>query len=111
MDILGYKHFTVVGDTLNQNKYAYTIKNKLLENNYNVSTVNKHESLNDVKNIEIIVLCINPIDGLRLIKELKSDYILIVIQPGAESSELLNYLIKNNMLYIEGCLLKVLENN
>jgi hypothetical protein len=38
-------------------------------------------------------------------KECTKEFKSIVIQPGAESEELLNYLQENNLPYIEGCVL------
>ncbi len=41
--IMKYKTFLVLGDTTNEEKYAYKIKKELLENNYNVITLNKNK--------------------------------------------------------------------
>ena len=55
--------------------------------------------------IDIIDLCINPVKGLELIKKCRKSFKCIVIQPGAESEELLSYLNEKNLPYIQGCLL------
>jgi len=96
-----------VGDTLNPEKYAYKIKQGLLEHGYTVHAVGKElASFNDIPGeIDIIDLCINPVKGLALIKECKKSFKCIVIQPGAESEELLSYLNEKNLPYIEGCVL------
>lgn len=101
------KSFAVVGDTLNEKKYACIIKNKLLDNNYKVFSVGKElKSLNDINDdIDIIVLCINSKEGLRLMKECKKSFKNIVIQPGAESEELIDYLKEKDYPFINGCIL------
>ena len=106
-DIMQYKVFAVVGNTIQEEKYAYKIKNELIKKGYIAYGVGKEfESLNDVNDeIDIIDLCINPVKGLQLIKECNKSFRCIVIQPGAESDELLEYLKQNKIEFIEGCLL------
>jgi predicted CoA-binding protein len=106
-EVMEQNNFVVVGDTLKQEKYAWKIKAGLLKAGYCVYGVGKElQSINDVEGtIDIIDLCINPVRGLELIKELEKPFQCIVIQPGAESEELLEYLQNRNMPYIEGCLL------
>lgn len=101
------KNFVVVGDTLNEKKYACKIKKELLAGGYKVASVGKElESINDVGfEIDVLDLCINPRAGIKLLKENKKKFKNIVIQPGAESREILEYLNKNNIPYIESCLL------
>lgn len=86
--IMQMNTFAVVGDTLNPEKYAYKIKEGLLEQGYTVHSVGKElQSLNEIPgDLDIIDRC-------------------IVIQPGAESPEILSYLQERNLPYIEGCLL------
>ena len=106
-EIMQQQVFAVAGDTLNPEKYAYKIKQGLLEHGYTVHSVGKElASFNDIPgDIDIIDLCINPVKGLALIKECKKSFKCIVIQPGAESEELLSYLKEKNLPYIEGCVL------
>ena len=106
-EIMQQQVFAVAGDTLNPEKYAYKIKQGLLEHGYTVYAVGKElASFNDIPgDIDIIDLCINPVKGLSLIKECKKSFKCIVIQPGAESEELLSYLKEKNLPYIEGCVL------
>ena len=106
-DVMQQKVFAVVGDTLTEGKYAFKIKNRLIENGYTVYGVGKElASLNEVgENIDIIDLCINPIKGLELIKECGKPFKCIVIQPGAESAKLCAYLREKKLPYIENCLL------
>lgn len=106
-DIMQEKVFAVVGDTLNEEKYAYKIKNELTEHGYKVYSVGKElPSINDVPDaIDVIDLCIHPSKGLKLLKECNKDYKYILIQPGAESQEILEYLDKTHTPYLEGCAL------
>ncbi len=104
--VMSYKNFCVVGDTLNEEKYAYKIKQALLENGYEVSCVGKElNSLNDVNKLEVIDLCIHPAKGIKLLEECNQEYKVVLIQPGAESEEIINFLKKNNKEYIEACAL------
>ena len=106
-EIMEQKVFAVVGNTLDGEKYAYKIKKAMLERGYTVYAVGKElASINDVpEEIDIIDLCIHPVKGLALMKECKKNFKCIVIQPGAESPELLQYLDEQNLPYIQGCLL------
>lgn len=106
-EIMEQNIFAVVGDTLNEEKYAYKIKHGLLEHGYTVHAVGKElKSFNEIPDeIDIIDLCINPVKGLALMKECKKDFKCIVIQPGAESNELLAYLKEHDLPYIQGCVL------
>ena len=99
--------FAVVGDTIKEEKYAFKIKNELIDHGYTAYGVGKElKSLNEIdEDIDIVDLCINPIKGLELIMECKKKYKWVVIQPGAESDELIKYMKENNIQYIEGCLL------
>ncbi len=105
--VMQEKTFVVVGDTINTSKYAYMIKQALLESDYTVFCVGKElESINDIEQeIDIIDLCIHPAKGIQILKELKKPFKYIVIQPGAESPEIIEYLKANNMNYMESCLL------
>ena len=106
-EIMQQKNFVVLGDTLNPEKYAYKIKKGLEEKGYNVSGVGKDlASINDVEgDIDIIDLCIHPVKGLKLLKECKKDFKMIVIQPGASDVELVTYLRENKIPFLDGCLL------
>ena len=106
-EVMDQKNFVIVGDTLNEDKYAHKIKRKMLKNGYEVNAVGKElDSINEVNgDIDVIDLCINPAKGLQLMKECKKDFKTVVIQPGAESPELTDYFKANNIPYMEGCLL------
>ena len=106
-EVMKQRTFAIVGDTLNEEKYAWKIKHKMLANSYTVHSVGKElESLNDVPGeLDIIDLCIHPAKGLKLMKECVKPFKSIVIQPGAESEELMTYLDEMHYPYIQGCLL------
>ena len=105
--VMEQKSFVIVGDTLNEEKFACKIKNAMLEHGYEVQCVGKElNSLNDVSGkVDIIDLCINPIKGLQLMKECKIPFTAVVIQPGAENDDLLQYMQDNSIDYIQDCLL------
>lgn len=111
--VSNFKNWVVVGDVNNNKKYAYRILEKFKEKNYNVAGVNPkggnevHLRLKDVPfKIECIDLCINPKVGLEIIKEAKELGIKnILIQPGAESDEIISYCKENDLEAIENCAL------
>ena len=106
-NIMKLKNFVVVGNTINEEKYAYKIKEGLLKAGYNVECVGKElASINDVlMDIEVLDLCINPALGIKLLKENNKKIKIVVIQPGAESEEIIDFLYEKNIEFIEGCLL------
>lgn len=106
-EIMGYKNFVVVGNTIVDGKYAKKIKENLLYYGYNVFPVYKEiKDINDIESdIEIIDLCINPTLGIEILKGCKKDYKGVLIQPGAESDEIKEYLDSINKPYLEGCAL------
>ena len=113
-EFLSYKNWTVVGDVLNPSKYAYKILDSLKKAGFNVMGVNPsaddkviYNCLSDIPyNVEVLDLCINPHKGIKILKEahvLKIDKVLI--QPGAESPEIIEFCKVNGILAIEGCAL------
>ena len=106
-EIMEQKRFAILGNTLNPEKYACKIKNAMLDAGYTVYAVGKElTSLNDIEEeIDIIDLCIHPAKGLKLLQENKKPFKCIVIQPGADSPELLQWLDENKIPYLHGCLL------
>lgn len=111
---LDYKNWVVVGDVLNPSKYAYKILNSLKKDGFNAVGVNPsienegvYINLSDIPyKVEVLDLCINPYKGIKIIHEaheLKIDKVLI--QPGAESPEIINFCKSNGIQAIEGCAL------
>ena len=74
--IMQMNTFAVVGDTLNPEKYAYKIKEGLLEQGYTVHSVGKElQSLNEIPgDLDIIDLCINPAKGIQLLRECRKPF-------------------------------------
>lgn len=117
-EMMELKNWIVIGDVVTEGKYANKILNRFKEKGYRVSGVthktgeNVYDCIGKVPfNIEAIDLCVNPkygIDYLKEAKELGIKYVLI--QPGAESEEILNYCKENNILAIENCALVQLAN-
>ena len=113
-EFLEYKNWVVVGDVSNSSKYAYKILNSLKNEGFNVVGVNSsdlnigvYKSLKEVPyKIEVLDLCINPYKGIKILQEVKALKIdKILIQPGAESVEILNFCEENGIQAIEGCAL------
>ncbi len=110
-EVMEQEVFAVVGNTVSEEKYAYKIKKELAEGGYRVYGVGKElKSLNDIDaDIDIIDLCINAALGINYIKECRKSFKCIVIQPGAEGPELIEYLKSSNLTFIENCLLVGIE--
>jgi predicted CoA-binding protein len=113
-DFMKYKNWAVIGDVTNPEKYAYKIISKLKEKGFNTYGIHpKIEAYNVFKTlkaahaaIDVVDLCINPVKGLEYLKEVKELGIkYVLIQPGAESEDILNYCKENDITAIEGCAL------
>lgn len=113
-DLMSYKDWVVVGDVLNSSKYAHKILQSLKSAGYNVTGVNPraksdevYKSLKEVPyTIQVIDLCINPAVGLQILQDAKELAIqFVLIQPGAESNEILEFCANNGITAIEGCAL------
>lgn len=118
-DLMKLKNWVVVGDVLNSSKYAFRILNALKQHGYNVEGVNPrskdesvYKNLKEVPyKIDVIDLCINPIEGIRIMREAKELNISkVLIQPGAGSTEILNFCKESGIIAIEGCALVELSN-
>ncbi len=105
--VMEQRSFVIIGDTLNEEKYAYKIKHAMLEKGYKVQCVGKElSSINDTAGeIDIIDLCVRADKGLALLKECSKGFKCVVIQPGASNEELVQYLREKQIPYIDGCLL------
>ena len=106
-EIMQYNNFTVLGNTENPEKYAYKIKEELIQKGYTVACVDKQfKSINDVPfDIDVLDICMNPAKACKLIEETTKKIKATIIQPGAESEELKNLLSNKQIPYIEGCAL------
>ena len=112
--MLDYKNWAVVGDVLNPTKYAYTIKNRLKDTGYKVFEVNPRDksgaifsTLTEVKDkIDVIDLCINPHQGIEIVKEAFELGIMKVLkQPGAASEEIILFCKEKGIEYVQSCAL------
>lgn len=113
-EFLNYKNWVVVGDVVNNKKYAYRILTELQKANFNVKGVKAgtgnddiYENLQKVPyKIEVLDLCINPHKGIKIVEEaLKLGIDKILIQPGAESEEIISFCKDNGINAIQGCAL------
>ncbi|MCT8977581.1 CoA-binding protein [Clostridium sp. CX1] len=117
--LLNYENWVVVGDVLNSTKYAYKILSSLKESNFNVSGVNPRDNSGNVYKdlkevpykIDVIDLCINPITGLKIVESaIELGINKILIQPGAESNDILMLCREKGISAIQGCALIELSN-
>lgn len=112
-ELMKLKNWVVIGDVAKEYKYAHKILNKFKLKNYNVSGVHPkggdgiYTKLKDVPyKIEAMDLCINAKQGIEFMKEANELGIKnVLIQPGAESNEILNYCRENGINVIENCAL------
>ena len=112
-ELMKLKNWVVIGDVSNETKYANKILNKFKLKGYMVSGVHPkggkgiYTNLKEVPyNIEAIDLCINAKYGIEFLKEAKELGIKnVLIQPGAESDEILKYCKENSINAIENCAL------
>jgi predicted CoA-binding protein len=119
-ELLNYKNWVVVGDVLNTSKYASRILAALKAADFNTAGVNPrdttetiYKTLKDVPyKIEVVDLCINPITGLKIVEEAAELGIdKLLIQPGAESVDIIKYCKDNGITAIEGCALVELNQH
>jgi len=105
--IMKFQNWVVLGNTIDESKYAAKIKAKLIEIGKTVACADKElESLNDANfEIDVIDLCVNKFKGIKMLKEAKVPFKVVLIQPGAESPEIIEYLENNNIDYLLGCAL------
>ena len=113
-EFLNYKNWVVVGDVVNETKYAHRILKALKGSDFNTVGVKPgtdvegvYGSLEQVPyKIEVLDLCINPFKGIKIVEEaLKLGIDKILIQPGAESEEIISFCENNAITAIEGCAL------
>jgi predicted CoA-binding protein len=113
-DFFNYKNWAVVGTVSDPSKFACKILKSLKAGNFKTEGVNPKDSTGEIYKslsevpyeINVIDLCINPTIGIEIVKEAKKLNIdKILIQPGAESEEIIDYCKANGILAIEGCAL------
>ena len=113
-ELLNFKNWVVVGDVLNSDKYAFRILSSLKDAGFNVVGVNPkdntgeaYKSIKEVPfNIDVVDLCINPVKGLEIAKDVQAMNLnKVLIQPGAESEDIISYFTEKNIVAIKGCAL------
>ena len=117
-EMMKLKNWVVIGDVVTEGKYANKILNRFKDKGYLVSGVSHKEgrevydSLYRVPHaIDAIDLCVNPKHGINYLKEaLELGIKNVLIQPGAESEEILGFCKENNINVIENCALVQLAN-
>lgn len=111
-DALGKKTYVVLGDTINEEKYAFKIKKELIRLGYETFAVGKeHGSINEFdKDIDVLVFCINPAKGIMLLKECTRKISCAVIQPGAGSAEIEEELSSRSIPFVNDCIYKTMLN-
>ena len=118
-EFLDYKNWAVAGDVLNTSKYAYKILDTLKSDGFNTVGVNPsaenqgvYKSLSDIPyKVEVLDLCINPYKGIKIVQEAhKLSIDKILIQPGAESAEILDFCNANGIHAVKGCVLVELQS-
>ncbi len=99
----------ILGDTLNQEKFAYQIKQAFLDKQYqNIYCVDKEiESMEQVPNqIDLLILCMHPAKAYNILVNSHNDIKNVLIQPGASSEEIISWLDSKKITYYDGCILK-----
>ena len=107
-EVMQQRSFVILGDTLNEEKFAYKIKEAMLAKGYQVQAVGKElKSINESEGeIDVIDLCMRADRALELLRENQKEFKSVVIQPGAGSKELEAYLDEKGIPYINDCLLQ-----
>jgi predicted CoA-binding protein len=113
-ELFEFKNWVVIGSTTKTDKYAHKILNALKNSNFNAVGVSPTDKTGEAfKSLELVPykidcidLCINPIFGLEHVKKAKELGIdKILVQPGAQSIEILTYCEENNITAIQDCAL------
>ena len=111
--IKNYNQWVVIGDVCNESKYAHKILEKFKSKGYRVVGVHPKGGEGTFKELEVIPfdtdaidLCINPVSGFKYIKELPILGIKnVLIQPGAESDEIIKFCEENEINVVKDCAL------
>lgn len=98
----------ILGNTIDEEKIAYKIKQEFIKQGINPKCVDKEiKNINDIdENIDLLVLCMNPIKEKMILDSCKLKIKNVLIQPGAESEEVESYLKNNKISYVHGCVLQ-----
>lgn len=119
-------NIAVVGASQNENKYGYKIVEKLIAKGYKLFPINKktgkilgekiYANIQEViADVDLIVLVVPPpiaLEELKKIMLLRPDA-KVIVQPGAESKELISYVKDNDyekQVYYNTCVMVVSED-
>lgn len=82
----------MLGDTANPHKPASEIKHLLINKGHHVFCVTEtYPKITDVpKEIDILIICMNPIKAYELIKQSNKTFAFVIFQPGTESIDIKN---------------------
>lgn len=107
------KHILLLGDTNNSDKFAYKILKLLETKGYIVFCVDKqYKNITDIDiNFDAVILCMHPVKALNLLNDSVTRLKNVIIQPGAESDEIIKLLESVNVNYTLGCVLKYFKVN
>lgn len=117
-ELLAYPRWVVVGDVLNQQKYAYQICEALRKEGYRVERVNPrsrepelYRSLGEIPGeIDVIDLVIHPKLGLAILAQAPERVVKgVLMQPGAESEAIVAFCAERQIPVIAGCVLQALD--
>lgn len=109
--------WAVVGDVLNEEKYAYKILENFKKKRQKVigvtpygKAIGTYKTLEEVDyNIEGVNLCISPKRGYEmLVNDTRHNIRCVIAQPGARSEEIKKLCEERNIDYIETCTLVTL---
>ncbi|MGL5766964.1 MAG: CoA-binding protein [Sarcina sp.] len=109
--------WAVVGDVVNEGKYAFKILGNFKSKGYEVFGVTPYSigegfynTLEEVEeNIEGVNLCVAPKKGYdMLLNDKRHNIKCVIAQPGAGSSEIRDICIQRGIEYIEACTLVTL---
>ncbi|MCI1946330.1 CoA-binding protein [Clostridium luticellarii] len=114
-NLLYYKNWVVVGNVSTEGKYAFKIVNALKSAGFNVIGINPKEVLGKgvdeslkkaLTQVHVLDLCTNPALGTEMVKIAHEFHIdKVLIQPGAESQEILDFCNNNGIDAVCGCAL------
>lgn len=98
----------LMGDTTNNEKIAFKIKNELIKNGYLVHCVDKElKDMNELNNnIDLLILCMNPNKSINILNAFKYKINNILIQPNADNDEINEFIKSKNINYSHGCILQ-----
>ena len=117
-EMLAMKNWVVVGDVLNEEKYAYRILQRLKDRGYEAVGVHPrggediYASLSELATVpEVMCLVINPATGKGFVHEARQLGVKAVwLQPGADTEEVTAACDEAHLPYVKACVLVETSN-